>query len=872
MRRRHKILATTFLTTALITGGTTWRVAEHLYWNPVNLSAYEEDALRALPRQNMARYLAERVSGRISETSTGPVSGALIMSEVLGAFADLEAAHGTLAAVIGSAAVYDVWDEEGAQLWLAGFEGLDTDSNPLGSLEQKARADVAQRVASTRRLKDMDLATPAPSSDPDRPVWQAEPGTKDGDALAGGYPLSRDLDLPVVPPPPAPESALDRLDLVQVRLAARLKTDSQIANSIWWQGSGGFDKNSSSGGLNPPDLWQSIAFAHAGQSMESGDYARLSADLAHVLRDAMISAWRVKYRDWTARPNHRAGKIGNAIGNPPFPGYVSGHATAAAAAAEFLVQRDPDNASRYRRLARDSANSRLWGGVHVDSDNEAGIALGRHVAAGHLGLDVDPNWRTTQIPELDGWLLERLENGLDLFDDVSDSVRARLFGDLAFREQDHGIPKTTTTRSPVEVHDTFAGSLALADLDGDGLKEALVTGRNEARLYRNVSRPGEIAFDLVWEAYPDAISGAFFTHDTEGVVDGIMAFGQNAPQFFARADSLAFSAVPQVATGFPHEDFASQGVVLFDSDGDGDQDVLLTESSFPFSAPSSESFNRARRPNILLERKGEGFVFDRFIDSPSGSTLAGGYMDINEDGVPDRGLVTDFGRIQVVDGATGKDLSLAPEIDKVIFGMSFTPIEVAGRPAFHVSNIHDGEDWPYGEPPRPDELKDDIIVAWDAQAGHLVDIAEGRLHYGIGEWGWGSAAGDLNGDGREDLVATNGFTLNTPYGCDMRIFLQGADGSFEGQDGVIDFELGDSSPRAVALDDLDGDGDLDVLLNASQQVRLWENTSQIEGRAARVMASPTRGYLTQVIDPKTMPKVALPPLLRERQPEDFEEE
>ena len=50
------------------------------------------------------------------------------------------------------------------------------------------------------------------------------------------------------------------------------------------------------------------------------------------------------------------------------------------------------------------------------------------------------------------------------------------------------------------------------------------------------------------------------------------------------------------------------------------------------------------------------------------------------------------------------------------------------------------------------------------------------------------------------------------------------------------------------------------------------NTSQIEGRAARVVASPTRGYLTQVIDPKTMPKVALPPLLRERQPEDFEGE
>lgn len=869
MRRRHKILATTFLTTALIAVGASWRVAEHLYWNPADLAAYEEDALRALPRQNMARYLAERVSGRISETSTGPVSGALIMSEVLGAFADLEAAHGTAAAVIGSAAVYEVWDAEGAKLWLAGFEGLDTDVNLLERLEEAAREAVEQRVAATEALKAMDLAAPAPILEADRPLWQAEPGTKDGDALAGGYPLSRDLDLPVVPPPPAEGSALDRLDLVQVRLAARLKSDRQITNAIWWQGSGGFDKNSTSGGLNPPDLWQSIAFVHAGQSMEPEDYARLSADLAHVLRDAMISAWRVKYRDWTARPNHRAGKIGNAIGNPPFPGYVSGHATAAAAAAEFLAHRDPDNAAQYRRLARDSANSRLWGGVHVDSDNEAGIALGRHVAAAHLGLGIDPKWRTTSAPELDGWLLERLEDGLDLFDDVSDRVRARLLGELSFRERIDGAPRTTTARSPVEVHDTFAGSLALADLDGDGLKEALVTGRDEVRLYHNVSRPGVISFELAWEAHPEAISGAFFTHDTKGAVDGIMAFGQNAPQFFARSDSLTFSAGPQIATGFPHEDFASQGVVLFDSDGDGDQDVLLTESSFPFSAPSSESFNRARRPNILLERKGEGYVFDRFIDSPSGSTLAGGYMDINEDGVPDRGLVTDFGRIQVVDGATGEDLPLAPEIDKVIFGMSFTPIEVAGRPAFHVSNIHDGEDWPYGEPPRPEELKDDIIVAWDPQAGHLVDIAEGRLHYGIGEWGWGSAAGDLNGDGREDLVATNGFTLNTPYGCDMRIFLQGEDGSFRGQDGVIDFELGDSSPRAVALDDLDGDGDLDILLNASQQVRLWENTSQIEGRAARVIASPTRGYLTQVIDPGTMPKVPLPPLLRERQPGDF---
>jgi membrane-associated phospholipid phosphatase len=67
------------------------------------------------------------------------------------------------------------------------------------------------------------------------------------------------------------------------------------------------------------------------------------------------------------------------IATPPFPSYVSGHSTTSGAAAEVLARFFPSQARRLGGLAEEAAVSRLYGGIHFRSDNEAGLMLGRKV-------------------------------------------------------------------------------------------------------------------------------------------------------------------------------------------------------------------------------------------------------------------------------------------------------------------------------------------------------------------------------------------------------------------------------------------------------------------------------------------------------------
>ena len=67
------------------------------------------------------------------------------------------------------------------------------------------------------------------------------------------------------------------------------------------------------------------------------------------------------------------------ITTPPFPSYVSGHSTTSGAAATVLAAFFPGQAAQLAAMAEEAAISRLYGGIHYRSDNEAGLELGRRV-------------------------------------------------------------------------------------------------------------------------------------------------------------------------------------------------------------------------------------------------------------------------------------------------------------------------------------------------------------------------------------------------------------------------------------------------------------------------------------------------------------
>jgi serine/threonine protein kinase len=82
----------------------------------------------------------------------------------------------------------------------------------------------------------------------------------------------------------------------------------------------------------------------------------------------------------------------------------------------------------------------------------------------------------------------------------------------------------------------------------------------------------------------------------------------------------------------------------------------------------------------------------------------------------------------------------------------------------------------------------------------------------VGGGGRAMAVGDLNGDGKADLVFTGYQYINAGEGADavgyVQVLLGNGDGTFA--DPWTDWNVG-TDPASVALADLNGDGDLDVV-------------------------------------------------------------
>jgi membrane-associated phospholipid phosphatase len=180
------------------------------------------------------------------------------------------------------------------------------------------------------------------------------------------------------PPPPAFGGDEYQQEVREVYEVSLSLTDEQkhIAE-LWADGAGT---------VTPPGHWNLIAL----ELIRANDLslraaARVLAALKTAQADAFIAAWDAKYAYWTERPVTAIQRELEPnwlpyLTTPPFPSYVSGHSATSGAASEILGQVFPEEAPRLAGLAEEAAVSRLYGGIHFRSDNEAGLALGRQVA------------------------------------------------------------------------------------------------------------------------------------------------------------------------------------------------------------------------------------------------------------------------------------------------------------------------------------------------------------------------------------------------------------------------------------------------------------------------------------------------------------
>lgn len=184
------------------------------------------------------------------------------------------------------------------------------------------------------------------------------------------------------PPPPPCGSDAYRALVEEVHRVSRTLAPEEEAIARRWAGGPGTD--------TPPGMALRLAL-NASLASGSGTmaHARVMSAVGAAIADAGIAAWDAKYAYWSERPLHAIRAAHDPtwtplLPTPPFPGYVSGHATFSGAAATVLAASFPEEAETFWRDAEEAAHSRLLGGIHVRADNDAGLVLGRAVGEAAL--------------------------------------------------------------------------------------------------------------------------------------------------------------------------------------------------------------------------------------------------------------------------------------------------------------------------------------------------------------------------------------------------------------------------------------------------------------------------------------------------------
>ena len=174
-------------------------------------------------------------------------------------------------------------------------------------------------------------------------------------------------------PPPAPDSPERAAEIAEVKNFKRTPiTNSKV---FYWQ----FGQYGGPGVLHRLSDEVGRRLAEFGLDRNAPRAARAYA-LVHVAHyDGWIASQDAKFHYWTARPNQFDPTITTVVPNPNFPTYVSNAATLGTAPTTVLSHLFPREAARYRSLAQEFGESRLWAGIHFRSDIDAGFAIGRAV-------------------------------------------------------------------------------------------------------------------------------------------------------------------------------------------------------------------------------------------------------------------------------------------------------------------------------------------------------------------------------------------------------------------------------------------------------------------------------------------------------------
>ena len=444
------------------------------------------------------------------------------------------------------------------------------------------------------------------------------------------------------------------------------------------------------------------------------------------------------------------------------------------------------------------------GGIHTPTSPEALLkkikALGKikfkvtrvenrtthlHVEADRSGAEYSASWLTswtdTKPPKLINLTVKNFETIISegpWFHDVTNTVIGKnsRFEPQVLHGIDHWAQRITRIGDL-----SLAGhhGLAVGDVDGDGLEDLYVCDGgslpNQLYLQQPDGTAKEVALDWGVAWLEDSRSALFVDLDNDGDQDLVVA----TIAMIAFAENLNNQAF-KLRGGFPGAPYPfSLSAADFDLDGDLDiYTCIYGAGNQPkkrgFEASSPTLFNDAENGgrNVLLSNLG-GFQFadvTREVGLDQNNTrwsFSASWEDYDRDGDPDLYVANDFGRNCLYQNNNGQFSNIARRagVEDMAAGMSVSwgDSNRDGAPDLLIGNMFSsaGQRVSYQrnyEAGKKRMARGNTLFIASKDGFQDASIASGITN---GGWAWSSGFADLNNDGWQDLVITNGYLSNS---------------------------------------------------------------------------------------------------------------
>ena len=444
------------------------------------------------------------------------------------------------------------------------------------------------------------------------------------------------------------------------------------------------------------------------------------------------------------------------------------------------------------------------GGIHTPTSPEALLkkikALGKikfkvtrvenrtthlHVEADRSGAEYSASWLTswtdTKPPKLINLTVKNFETIISegpWFHDVTNTVIGKnsRFEPQVLHGIDHWAQRITRIGDL-----SLAGhhGLAVGDVDGDGLEDLYVCDGgslpNQLYLQQPDGTAKEVALDWGVAWLEDSRSALFVDLDNDGDQDLVVA----TIAMIAFAENLNNQAF-KLRGGFPGAPYPfSLSAADFDLDGDLDiYTCIYGAGNQPkkrgFEASSPTPFNEAENGgrNVLLSNLG-GFQFGdvtREVGLDQNNTrwsFSASWEDYDRDGDPDLYVANDFGRNCLYQNNNGQFSNIARRagVEDMAAGMSVSwgDSNRDGAPDLLIGNMFSsaGQRVSYQrnyEAGKKRMARGNTLFIASKDGFQDASIASGITN---GGWAWSSGFADLNNDGWQDLVITNGYLSNS---------------------------------------------------------------------------------------------------------------